>query len=55
MLAAGETKTVRFELASEALAIWNASSQFAVEPAKATVWISPDSARGTGAPVTVLP
>jgi beta-glucosidase len=55
MLAAGETKTVRFELASEALAIWNASNQFAVEPAKATVWISPDSARGTGAPVTVLP
>jgi beta-glucosidase len=55
MLAAGESKTVKFELASEALAIWNASNQFAVEPAKATVWISPDSSGGTGAQVTVLP
>jgi beta-glucosidase len=55
MLAAGETKIVKFELGSEALAIWNASNQFAVEPAKVTVWIGPDSVRGTGAPLTVLP
>src|SRR5580698_8222849 len=46
MLAAGETKIVKFELGSEALAIWNASNQFAVEPAKVTVWIGPDSVRG---------
>jgi beta-glucosidase len=42
-----ETKKVRFELKPEAFAIWNDRNQLAAEPAKLTVWISPDSARGT--------
>ena len=54
-LAPGETKTVEFELDPQALAVWNANNEFAVEPAKVTVWISPDSARGVGAPLEILP
>ena len=48
-LAPGETKKVKFELKSEAFAIWNDRNQFAAEPAQLTVWISPDSARGSAA------
>jgi len=55
MLAPGETRTVRFELSSEAFAIWNASNEFAAEPAKAMVWISPDSAHGAGAELEIVP
>ena len=54
-LAPGETKTVKFELGPEAFAFWTASNQFAVEPSKATIWISPDSARGAGATLSILP
>jgi beta-glucosidase len=54
-LAPGETKTVTFEVGPEAFAIWGATNEFAVEPSKATVWISPDSARGTGAAIEILP
>ncbi len=46
-LAPGETKHVEFELKPEAFAIWNEHNQFAAEPSKLTVWISPDSAHGT--------
>jgi beta-glucosidase len=54
-VAPGETKKVTFELKPEAFAIWNASNQFAAEPAKVKVWISPDSAHGTPAEAEVLP
>jgi beta-glucosidase len=54
-LAPGETKRVTFELKPEAFAIWNASNEFAAEPAKVKVWISPDSAHGTAAEAEVLP
>ncbi len=54
-LAAGETKRVKFELKPEAFAIWNDRDQFATEPAKLTVWISPDSTRGTPAEAEILP
>ena len=54
-IAPGETKKVTFELKPEAFAIWNASNQFAAEPAKVKVWISPDSAHGTPAEAEVLP
>ncbi len=55
ILAPGETKKVTFNLGLEALALWNASNEFAVEPSKVTLWISPDSARGTGAALEILP
>jgi beta-glucosidase len=54
-LAAGETRKVSFELEPEAFALWNDRQQFAAEPASATVWISPDSASGTGAEVSISP
>jgi beta-glucosidase len=52
-LAPGETKRVSFELGPEALALWGDRQQFTVEPANATVWISPDSASGVGADITI--
>ena len=54
-IAPGETKKVAFELKPEDFAIWNAGNEFAAEPAKASVWISPDSARGTPAEAEILP
>jgi beta-glucosidase len=54
-LAPGETKKVKFELKPETLAIWNDHNEFAVEPAKLKVWISPDSARGSAAETEITP
>ena len=54
-LAPGETKRVKFELKPEAFAIWNDHNQFAAEPAKLKVWISPDSAHGSPAEGEILP
>jgi beta-glucosidase len=54
-LAPGETKKVTFQLAPEAFAIWNDHNEFAVEPAKVTVWVSPDSASGSEAKMEILP
>jgi len=54
-LAPGETKKVTFDLGPDAFAMWNDRNQFAVETAKLSVWISPDSARGTAAVVEIVP
>jgi beta-glucosidase len=54
-LAPGETKKVTFDVEPEALGIWNDHNQFAVEPAKVTVWIGPDSASGSDAELEILP
>jgi beta-glucosidase len=54
-LAPGETKRVSFEVGPEAFALWNDRNKFAAEPASATVWISADSASGTGAEVSISP
>jgi beta-glucosidase len=54
-LAPGETKKVTFHLAADTFAIWNDRGQFAVEPAKVSVWISPDSASGSEAKLEILP
>jgi beta-glucosidase len=54
-LAAGETKTVKFEFPAESFAIWNDRNQFAVEASKLTVWIAPDSAHGTPAQADIVP
>jgi beta-glucosidase len=53
-LAPGEKKKVEFDLPAEALATWNDRNEFAVEPAKVTVWISPDSARGSPVEMEIL-
>ncbi len=54
-LAPGETKKVVFNLKPDTFAIWNDHNQFAVEPAKVAVWISPDSASGSEAKLEILP
>lgn len=54
-LSPGESRRVKFDLRPEDLAIWNDRNQFAVEPAKLTVWISPDSARGSPAEAEIVP
>ena len=54
-LAAGEKRKVTFALGPEAFALWNDQNHFAAEPAKATIWISPDSTRGSGADVEIVP
>jgi hypothetical protein len=46
---------VKFELKPEAFAIWNDRNEFAAEAAKVTVWISPDSARGSAAQAEIGP
>lgn len=54
-LAPGETKKVTFKLGPDTFAIWNDRNQFAVEPAKVSVWISPDSASGSDAKLEIVP
>jgi len=54
-IAPGEAKKVKFELKPEAFAIWNDRNEFAAEAAKVTVWISPDSARGSAAQAEIVP
>jgi len=46
-LSPGEKKKVQFDLPAEAFAIWNDHNEFVVEPARLTLWISPDSAHGS--------
>jgi beta-glucosidase len=48
-LAPGETRKVSFALGAEAFAFWNEQNKFTVEPARVTLWISPDSSRGSQA------
>jgi beta-glucosidase len=54
-LAPGETRKVTFALPPDAFALWNDRNQFAVESAKVTVWIGPDSAHGAAATLEILP
>ena len=45
-LAAGETKTVTFELPVEELAFWNIDMEYVVEPGDFRLWVAGDSASG---------
>ena len=54
-LAPGETRTVSFTVAPEALALWNDQNQFAVESAHVTVWVSADATQGTPAELEIVP
>jgi beta-glucosidase len=51
----GETKHVKFELRPADFAIRNDRNQFAAEPSRLSVWISPDSAHGTAGSAEILP
>jgi beta-glucosidase len=48
-LASGETRKVTFALGAEAFALWNDQNKFSVEPARVTLWVSPDSSHGSEA------
>jgi beta-glucosidase len=52
-LAPGETKKVKFAVGAEAFAFWNEQNKFSVEPANVTLWISPDSSRGSEAKLQI--
>jgi len=52
-LAPGETKKVTFNLGPEAFAIWNDQNKFAAEPARITLWASPDSSSGSEATLQI--
>lgn len=54
-LAPGETKKVTFNLPPDAFALWDIDNHYTVEPAKVSVWISPDSASGTPAELQIAP
>jgi len=52
-LAPGETKKITFVLKPDALALWDIQQRFVIEPAKASVWISPDSVHGSEAALEI--
>jgi len=52
-LAPGETKKVTFMMGPDAFAFWNDQNRFAAEPARVTIWVSPDSSSGSGATVQI--
>src|SRR6266699_4011221 len=52
-LAPGETKKVTFPLGPEAFAFWNDQDKFAAEPARVTLWVSPDSSHGSEATLQI--
>jgi beta-glucosidase len=53
-LAAGQTQRVTFRLGPDAFALWDDQNKYTVEAARATIWISPDSARGTSATIEIM-
>jgi beta-glucosidase len=54
-LAPGETRKVTFDLDAETFAFWGADNTFAVEPARVTLWIAPNSAAGEPVKLAIAP
>jgi beta-glucosidase len=52
-LAAGETQHVTFRLGPDSFALWDDQNKYTVEPARAKIWISPDSAHGSEATLEI--
>jgi beta-glucosidase len=52
-LAPGETKKITFDLKADSLALWDTQNRLVVEPAKVSIWISPDSTHGTEAALEI--
>lgn len=52
-LAAGQTQHVTFHLGPDAFALWDDQNKYTVEPSRATIWISPDSAHGSAATIEI--
>ena len=54
-LSPGETQRVTFDLGADAFALWDIENNYVVEPARVTVWISPDAAHGSSATFEITP
>jgi beta-glucosidase len=52
-LAPGETKKVTFTVGPDTFAFWNDQNKFAIESARVTIWVSPDSSSGSGATLQI--
>ncbi|MGQ0834304.1 MAG: glycoside hydrolase family 3 N-terminal domain-containing protein [Gammaproteobacteria bacterium] len=52
-LRAGESRRIEFSLDEQALAFWNIDMRKVVEPAAVTIWVGPDSQRGSSAEFTI--
>lgn len=52
-LAAGQTQRVTFHLGPDAFALWDDQNKYVVEPARAKIWISPDSTHGSEATIEI--
>ncbi len=52
-LAPGQSRRVEFTLGRDEFRFWNIDMKNVVEPAEVTVWIAPDSTRGTPAQLTI--
>jgi beta-glucosidase len=52
-LAPGQTQHVTFHLGPDAFALWDDQNKYVVEPARAKIWISPDSAHGSEATIEI--
>ncbi len=52
-LAPGQSQRVEFTLGRDELSFWNIDMKDVIEPAQVTVWIAPNSTRGTPAQFTI--
>jgi beta-glucosidase len=52
-LSPGQTKKVTFTVGPQAFAFWNDQNNFTIEPARVTLWVSPDSSRGSEATLQI--
>jgi beta-glucosidase len=50
-----QTREVEFPLPADAFALWDAQQKYTVEPAEATIWISPDARSGQGVALEIVP
>ena len=52
-LGPGQSQTIEFTLGRDELRFWNIDMKDVVEPGQLTVWVAPDSTRGTPAQVSI--
>ncbi len=52
-LAPGQSRNIEFTLGRDELKFWNLTMKDVVEPGQLTVWVAPDSTRGTPLQVSI--
>jgi beta-glucosidase len=53
-LSPGQTRKVTFTVGPQAFAFWDDQNNFTIEPARVTLWVSPDSSRGSEATLQIM-